>query len=272
MPGYVFDRGRADQGRLIRSSEGLGAFVTEACARAGLGPGGRAIDVGCGPLGALTILAEVVGARGQVVGLDASGEALELARSILDQRGCTNVTLVHAALDAVTNAQLFPPGPFDLAYARRFLVHQGAPADTLRRMASFVRSGGRIVAHEIPPGTGYPSLTPTVPALRRVDDLVHAAVTARGGRADAAQQLPAHCRDAGMRLLSMRGLLPPAEPVDLLETFQGVLRSLRSVIIEKHVSSDSEVAGLLAELETAKSVQYVSAFANLYIEMIAEVP
>jgi len=35
-------------------------------------------------------------------------------------------------------------------------------------MASFVRSGGRLVAHEIPPGTGYPSLTPPVRALRRV--------------------------------------------------------------------------------------------------------
>ena len=75
-----------------------------------------------------------------------------------------------------------------------------------------------------------------------------------------------------MRLLSMRGFLPPAEPVALLETFQGVLRSLRSVIVASHVSSDSEVAALLEELETAKSGQYISAFANLYIEMIAEVP
>jgi hypothetical protein len=182
------------------------------------------------------------------------------------------VTLVHAELDDVTNAQLCPPGPFHLAYTRRFLVHQGAPANTLRPMASFVRGGGRIVAHEIPPGTGYPSLTPPVPALRRVDDLVHAAVTARGGRADAAQHLPVLCRDAGIRLLSTRGFLPPAEPVALLETFQGVLRSLRSVIIEKHVSSDSEVVSLLEELETAKGGQYVSAFGNLYIEMIAEVP
>ena len=32
--GYLFDRGQGDQDRLIRSSEVLGEFVTEACVRA----------------------------------------------------------------------------------------------------------------------------------------------------------------------------------------------------------------------------------------------
>jgi ubiquinone/menaquinone biosynthesis C-methylase UbiE len=271
-PGYVFDRRQADQDRLIRSSDALSAFVTEACQRAGLGPGDRAIDAGCGPLGALPAVADLVGAGGRVVGLDASGEALALARTILDQRGCANVTLVQAELNSVRNSQLCPPGPFDLAYTRRFLVHQQDPIHSLRRMASFVRSGGRIVAHEIPPGTGYPSLTPPVPALRLVDELVHAAVKARGGTADAAHHFPTLCRDAGVRLLSVRGFLPTAEPVALLETFQGVLRSLQTVILEKRLSTDREVDQLLENLENAKAAQYTSAFANLYIEMIAETP
>jgi hypothetical protein len=42
--GYLFDRGRrGDQDRLIRSSEVLGEFVTEACFRAGLASGGGAL-------------------------------------------------------------------------------------------------------------------------------------------------------------------------------------------------------------------------------------
>jgi hypothetical protein len=86
--GYLFDRGRGDQDRLIRSSEVLGQFVTEACVRAGLASGGRAIDIGCGPLGALPALASLVGTEGRVVGLDASGEALALAREILDLPEC----------------------------------------------------------------------------------------------------------------------------------------------------------------------------------------
>ena len=71
---YLFDRGQGDQERLIRSSEALSAVTTEGCLRAGLGPGGRAIDVGCGPLSALIALAELVGSEGRVAGLDSSGE------------------------------------------------------------------------------------------------------------------------------------------------------------------------------------------------------
>jgi SAM-dependent methyltransferase len=270
--GYLFDRGRGDQDRLIRSSEVLGQFVTEACVRAGLASGGRAIDIGCGPLGALPALANLVGAEGRVVGLDVSGEALALARAILDQRGGTTVTLVQAGLDTVITSALCPPGPFDLAYVRRFLVHQPDPAASLRRIASLVRPGGRIVAHEIPPDSGYPSLTPAVTALQRVDALVHAGVRARGGSYDAAHRFRTLCQEAGLRLISERGFVPAVEPVALLETFQAVLRSLRSVIISRHIATEREVDGLLGGLEDAKAAQYVSAFANLYIEMIAEVP
>jgi ubiquinone/menaquinone biosynthesis C-methylase UbiE len=270
--GYVFDRRQADQERLIRSSDALSPFAAEACARAGLAPGGRAIDVGCGPLGALPALASLVGSGGQVVGLDDSGEAVALARSVLTQRGLTTVTLVEGDLHSIAMSAICPPGPFDVAYVRRFLVHQQDPIDSLRRIASLVRPGGRIVAHEIPPASGYPALTPSVPALQRVDALVHAGVKARGGTYDAAHQFATLSCKASLRLISQRGFLPAAEPVSLLETFQAVLRSLRSGLIATHVTTEHEIEDLLATLERAKAGDYVSAFANLYIEMIAEVP
>jgi SAM-dependent methyltransferase len=217
-------------------------------------------------------LADLVGAEGRVVGLDGSGEAVALARSVLSQRGLSTVTLVEGELHTVAISALCPPGPFDVAYVRRFLVHQQDPIDSLRRIASLLRPGGRIVAHEIPPASGYPALTPPVPALQRVDALVHAAVKARGGTYDAAHQFATLSREAGLRLINQRGFLAAAEPLVLLETFQAVLRSLRSVLLATHVTTEREIEDLLATLETAKAADYVSAFANLYIEMIAEVP
>ena len=269
---YLFDRKQGDQDRLIRSSEVLGRFTTEACLRAGLRPGGRAIDIGCGPLGALAALAELVGSEGRVVGLDSSGEALALAREILNQHGYTSVALVQAELETVAAMELCPPGPFDLAYVRRFLVHQSDAAAVLSRISRLVRSGGRIVAHEIPPGSGYPALTPPVPALQRVDELVHAGVKTRGGSYEVANYFVPLCRDAGLRLLDQRGFLPATEPVVLLETFHAVLRSLAPGVIAQGVTTATEVDDLLNELEVAKRGEYVSSFGNLYIEMIAEVP
>ena len=200
-----------------------------------------------------------------------SYEPLALARAILTRRGYSTVTLVQGELDSTQTAQLCPPGPFDLAYVRRFLVHQADPADSLSRIARLLRPGGRIVAHEIPPGSGYPALTPRVPALQRVDELVHAGVKARGGAYDAAHHFAAFCRHAGLRLLGQRGFLPAVEPVALLETFQAVLRSLGPGMIAQGVTSREEMDDLLGELDVAKGTEYISSFANLYIEMIAGV-
>jgi len=57
-----------------------------------------------------------------------------------------------------------------------------------------------------------------------------------------------------------------------LETFQAVLRALGAGMITQGVTSQSEIDDLLGELERAKATEYESSFANLYIEMIAEVP
>ena len=105
-----------------------------------------------------------------------------------------------------------------------------------------------------------------------MDELVHATVEARGGTADVAHHFPTLCHGAQVRLLDVRGFLPTVEPGMLMETFQGVLQSLRAAIVEKRITGEAEVTRLLEELETAKRGQYVSAFAKLYIEMIAEVP
>lgn len=43
-------------------------------------------------------------------------------------------------------------------------------------------------------------------------------------------------------------------------------------MITQGVTSQSEIDDLLGELERAKATEYESSFANLYIEMIAEVP
>src|SRR3712207_3848335 len=92
--GYVHDLGREDQDRLVRIADLLARFVRETCYHTGLKPGSAVIDIGCGPLGALAVLADVVGPTGTVVGLDASAEALEHARLVLAGRGHTDVRLV----------------------------------------------------------------------------------------------------------------------------------------------------------------------------------
>jgi ubiquinone/menaquinone biosynthesis C-methylase UbiE len=62
--------------------------------RVGLGANGAAIDCGCGPIGGLAVLAEIVGPAGRVVGVDFSEPAIQRARSAKAALGLPNVQLV----------------------------------------------------------------------------------------------------------------------------------------------------------------------------------
>ena len=76
---YLLDDLPVEIDRLISVAEVLAPEVRATCERAGLGHGGRAVDVGCGPLGALGVLGDIVGPSGEVVGVDASPASLATA-------------------------------------------------------------------------------------------------------------------------------------------------------------------------------------------------
>jgi precorrin-6B methylase 2 len=53
------------------------------------------LDVGCGPVGILGLLAETVGAAGKVVGLEREQRFVEMANAEVAQLGLKNVTVVQ---------------------------------------------------------------------------------------------------------------------------------------------------------------------------------
>jgi cyclopropane fatty-acyl-phospholipid synthase-like methyltransferase len=64
-----------DQGRLAAP------YTRALLLEAGVGPGMRVLDVGCGAGDVSLLAAELVGPSGEVVGLDINARALELARA-----------------------------------------------------------------------------------------------------------------------------------------------------------------------------------------------
>jgi len=154
--------------RLIVHARLRDPHVRDGLHRIGIGAGHKAIDVGCGPLGALLVLADVIGPTGTVVGLDMDATSLQRAAVILRQRGHEDVRLVHANIDAMPVASVCPPGPFDVAVCSQFINNQPDPADTLRRVAAFVRSGGHVLVQSPVFFEKHPRSEPEVPALDKV--------------------------------------------------------------------------------------------------------
>lgn len=262
---------RDDHSRLLKVAERRAEDVREACRRVGLEPGARAIDVGCGPLGALGVLAEIVGPDGVVVGIDANPNALAQAERTLQAQGVSNVSLVCGNVNVSGPEIVCPPGPFDLAYCRLFLMLQADPAATLRKVAGYLKPGGFIVAHELLDDPHFPTFDPPVPAVERIQVLMFELIRRRGASPDAGRRLAELCRGAGLELVRLGGFLPTVDPLATLEHERELLAERHQAIVEHGLATQQEVADLFAAVEQAKAVEYRGSFYALTVELIARV-
>ena len=112
--------------------------------RAGLSPGMRCIDIGCGG-GAVTLeMARLVApGGGSVTGADMDEVKLGLARREAQGRGLANAEFRQ--LDA---GDWDEPGTYDAVYCRTLLQHPSQPLDLLRRMWAAVRPGGVLMVED----------------------------------------------------------------------------------------------------------------------------
>jgi SAM-dependent methyltransferase len=140
---YVLATGETAAYRL-RILHGLyGPGTRRVLTDAGLRPGMRVADLGCGVGMVTALLAEMVGSEGHVVGVDASDAQLAQARQRLNACG-KNVSFVEAS---ATGTGL-PPGSFDLVYCRFLLIHLPEPGWALREMRALLKPNGILVCED----------------------------------------------------------------------------------------------------------------------------
>jgi SAM-dependent methyltransferase len=132
------DRWTAAWPQREKLTDAVSTFLLEAAdARAGR----RVCDIGCGG-GALTLaLSRIVGAGGEVVGLDISAPLLELARRRADDAGATNARFVQMDVQTGTLAE----DPFDLAVSQFGVMFFDEPLAAFRSIRKLLVPGGRLV-------------------------------------------------------------------------------------------------------------------------------
>jgi len=266
---YTLGSTDAEHRRLVRLAAHEEDRVVDACRRAGIGDGAVAVDLGCGPLGALAALAQVVGRDGIVVGVDASAAALNRARELLGEV-FPQIRFVEADVNRVTPRDLGIDAA-DLGYSRLMLLHQSAPDETIANAARLLRAGGVLIAHEPSDlATDAPSAEPHVPATTRVWELVVAVARARGATTDFGRRGRSYLERAGLVVESSRAYVVHYPPEIGFDIPRVALQSLRPILAEHALADDDEIARLDRELDQAKSsahVQWVSS--PLMIEWIA---
>lgn len=116
-----------------------------AVARAGLKPGGTALDLCCGTGMITADLAERTGPTGRITGMDLSGEMLAVARLRLSKRGLAErVELLQGDVAELP----FPEGQFECVTIGYGLRNVHDPEQVLKEIYRVLKPGGLTVAIE----------------------------------------------------------------------------------------------------------------------------
>ncbi|OMC54832.1 methylase [Mycobacterium sp. IS-836] len=137
---YVLGHVDAEIQRLLLQGRLHNDFTEHALRLAGLRPGMRVLDVGCGPGDVSFIAARLVGREGRVLGVDAAADVIELARTRAADQGLESVSFEATAI-----ADIHLDEPVDAVIGRLILMHLPDPVAALRHLAAMVRPGGLIV-------------------------------------------------------------------------------------------------------------------------------
>jgi len=141
---YALGHNHDELQRLIGQGRWLGELTEQVLRAAGLRPGMRVLDVGCGAGDVSFLAATLVGREGSVVGVDRSREAIALAKRRAADVGLANVSFVTQDLQ-----ELATEARFDAIIGRLVLMYFPEPDALLRHLVQLLVPGGVMAFHEI---------------------------------------------------------------------------------------------------------------------------
>jgi len=239
---YVLATGEEGEKRLAVVNEVHGPDTRAFVRRAGLKPGMRVADIGCG-IGTISCwMAEQVGTGGSVQGVDVSEGQVATARRRADAVGIENVTFtVASAYDTGLEAE-----SFDLVFCRFVLMHLQRPEDALREMRRLLRPGG-VLAVEDGDFTALFSYPP-LDAFDRCMALYRAAGERHGEDFEIGRRLYALVRQVGFDSAEVAMAQPVFVHGEAKRLPEWTLTESANLLIEAQLTTQAEIDDLVATL------------------------
>jgi SAM-dependent methyltransferase len=266
---YILDGTDEDLRRLLTISQVFAETSRAAFRRAGIQEGWSTIDCGCGPIGSLAVMAEMVGPGGRVVGVDFSEPTVQRARSVAAALQLDNAQVVVGDIHEFDTATL--GGPFDLAFTRLFLMHQADVAHTLSRIAGLLRPGGWLVAHE-PLRSPAPRSHPHLDALDAFWDLVYRMLESFGVQKQAIDGLPQTARAVGLEVVEANGFFIPLDPELGFELHASALAAAKERATKSGVATEQEIDEAVRNLRAGKGGGYEWVSTPFFLDLALRKP
>jgi len=192
MPEYSLGHSAAEQERLQRQAAYLRGITESIWRTAGIAPGMRVLDVGCGVGDTTFLTADLVGPGGFVVGMDRSADAITTARQRAKADGRPNVLFVQSEF----GSPIADRKPFDAVVGRYVLIHQPDIVAALRSVRAIVRPAGLVAFHELELDLRFVS-DPSSDFALRVYFWLREAFRLGGAQLQVVSQMPRYFYEAG---------------------------------------------------------------------------
>jgi len=255
---YEYELGHSERElkRLRLQAELTDPFTRQYYRDAGIEQGMRVLDVGSGGGDAALVAAELVGEKGQVVGVDIAAAAVAAAQARVGALGKRNISFHHGDLDRLEFAE-----KFDAAVGRYVLMFNPDPAAMVKSAARLVRPGGVIVFHETD-WNGVRS-NPVAPMYQQCHDWIVRTFEKVGTNPQMGHHLRSVFVRAGLSAPSMalRALIQgPSERVAYIHMIAELANTLAPVMEEQGVIARGEFdpatfgSRMISEVERLDSV------------------
>jgi 2-polyprenyl-3-methyl-5-hydroxy-6-metoxy-1,4-benzoquinol methylase len=159
---YALGRSEAETHRLISQAQIYAPLTRQFFLAAGITSGMKVLDVGSGAGDVALLLADIVGPRGSVIGIEMNPAILETASERVRVAGWTNVTFLQGDIGSITLDD-----DFDAVVGRWVLMHSPDPVAVLHHLLSYLRPGG-IIAFQESDFTYPPMVFPPAPLHQQV--------------------------------------------------------------------------------------------------------
>ena len=134
---YILGRSDRERARLGIQATVLNPLTERFLLAAGVSPGMRILDIGCGRGDVALIAARLVGPDGEVVGIDVDAKVLEVAAGRGREGACPHVSFECSNIDTYR-----PRREFHAVVGRHVLIHTKDPLNTVRKATSLLTGGG----------------------------------------------------------------------------------------------------------------------------------
>jgi SAM-dependent methyltransferase len=267
---YALGYTDAEHERLTRQAALIAPHTERLFREAGIGVGHRVLDLGSGMGDVSMLVAGLVGASGEVVGIERDATSIERAQARVAAAGLRNVSFLNTDVNKIAIDR-----PFDAAVGRFILMFLPDPVSVLQSVVRLVRPGG-VLAFQEPSWIPMLALGDRLPLWSCVLRSIHETILRSGANPEMGLALYPIFQEVGLPAPKMHLEIPLGSDVDFLRVISDMVCSLRP-LAEQHNVSLEELGGLdtlpdriCAEIAAANTVVSVVPLLGAWSRKLAD--